>query len=139
MNEHPAPTSVTLQRTGFSTFTATNAAGATIGVGGEGNLSPVELLLAAIAGCSAMDVDYITARRAEPLRFEVTSSGVKSTEGGNHLEDLHVTFRIAFPDGADGDAARDRLPMAIKRSAEALCTVSRTVQLGTPIVMDADR
>ena len=82
---------------------------------------------------------YITARRAEPVAFEVVSSGVKSTEGGNHLKDLNVTFRVVFPDGPEGDAARERLPLAIKRSAEALCTVSRTVQLGTPVVMDAAR
>ena len=61
---------------------------------------------------------------------------MKVTEGGNHLTDLHVTFDVVFPEGPDGDAARDRLPTAVRRSAEALCTVSRTVQLGTPIVMD---
>lgn len=128
---------MSLTRTGFGSYTATNAAGASIQVGGEGNLSPVELLLTAIAGCASVDVDYITSRRAEPLAFEVTSSGVKVTEGGNHLEDLHVTFRLEFPEGPDGDAARQRVPQAIRRSVDALCTVSRTVQLGTPIVMDA--
>ena len=135
----PNARSVTLTRTEFATFRVENDRGGVLEIGeGDGTLfTPVELLLAAIAGCSAIDVDYITSRRAEPVSFEVTSSGVKSTEGGNHLTDLHVSFRIAFPEGPDGDAARDRLPVAIRRSGESLCTVSRTVQLGTPVVMDA--
>lgn len=135
----PAPFSVKLTRTAFGTFRVENDRGSVVEIGeGDGTLfSPVELLLAAIAGCSAIDVDYITSRRAEPVTFEVASLGTKSTEGGNHMTDLHVSFRIAFPDGADGDAARERLPQAIRRSAETLCTVSRTVELGTPIVMDS--
>lgn len=136
-NPAPAPRTVTLTRTEFGRYTATNAAGVTLELGeGDGRFSPVELLLAAIAGCASVDVDYITARRAEPMRFEVTSSGVKVTEGGNRMENLHVTFDVRFPEGADGDAARERLPQAVRRSGEALCTVSRTVQLGTPVLMD---
>jgi putative redox protein len=40
---------------------------------------------------------------------------------------------VRFPDGPAGDKARDALPRAAKMSHERLCTVSRTVQLGTPI------
>ena len=128
---------VTLTRRDLMAYTATNGRGASIEVGGQGNFSPVELLLAAIGGCTAVDVDVMTSRRAEPEAFEVEVSGSKSTEGGNHMTDLHVSFDITFPEGEDGDAARQRLPKAIRRSSETLCTVSRTVQLGTPVVMDA--
>ena len=133
----PTPFSVKLTRTAFGTFRVENDRGSVVEIGeGDGTLfSPVELLLAAIAGCSAIDVDYITSRRAEPVTFEVTSSGAKSTEGGNHMTDLRVTFDITFGEGEGADAARERLPQAIRRSSEALCTVSRTVELGTPIVM----
>nr|NLI49885.1 OsmC family protein [Propionibacterium sp.] len=129
---------VTLRRTEFGTYEATNERGGTlvVGEGHDETFTPVELLLTAIAGCASIDVDYITARRAEPVSFDVTSSGVKSTEGGNHLTDLHVTFRVVFPEGEAGDAARARVPQAVRRSAESLCTVSRTIQLGTPVVMD---
>jgi uncharacterized OsmC-like protein len=44
-----------------------------------------------------------------------------------------VRFRIAFPDGAAGDAAREVLPSALQRSHDRLCTVSRTIELGTPV------
>ena len=46
---------------------------------------------------------------------------------------LTVTFRIAFLDGEAGDKARAILPDAVKQSHERYCTVSRTVELGTPI------
>ena len=128
---------VTLTRRDLMAYTATNGRGASIEVGGQGNFSPVELLLAAIGGCTAVDVDVMTSRRATPEVFEVVASGRKVTEGGNHMTDLHVSFDITFPEGEDGDAARQRLPKAIRRSSETLCTVSRTVQLGTPVVMDA--
>ena len=127
------PTSITLTRTGATTYRATNAAGASVQVGGEGALSPVELLLAALAGCSAVDVDVMTSRRAEPTRFEVTASGRKTTEGGNHLEDVTLTFALAFPDGEAGDQARARIDHALKASHERDCTVSRTVELPTPV------
>jgi uncharacterized OsmC-like protein len=54
-------------------------------------------------------------------------------EAGNHLADIVVTFRIRFPEGEQGDKARALLPDAVKKSHERLCTVSRTVELGTPI------
>ena len=129
--------SVTLRRTSFARFEATNADGTTLVLGeGDDCFSPVELLLAALAGCSAIDVDHITARRAEPTRFEVTASGLKvSDDDGNRLVDLLVRFGVEFPDGPEGDAARDRLPLAITRSSERLCTVSRTIQSGTPVIM----
>lgn len=141
MTDSTAVRRVDLTRTGFSRFLVENARGGSIeiGEGADADFTPVELLLAAIAGCASIDVDYITSRRAEPESFTVVSTGIKSSEGGNHLTDLHVTFSVRFPAGDAGDAARDRLPTAIRRSAESLCTVSRTVSLGTPVVMDADQ
>jgi uncharacterized OsmC-like protein len=52
---------------------------------------------------------------------------------GNHLEDIAVTFRIEFPDGDAGDAARAILPDIVKKSHDRLCTVSRTIERGTPV------
>ena len=44
-----------------------------------------------------------------------------------------MTFRIRFPDGEQGDKARELLPDAVRKSHDRLCTVSRAVELGTPI------
>jgi len=128
---------VTLTRTGFSEFDATNERGGTIHLSGEGpDFRPVELLLVAMAGCSAMDIDWMTARHAEPEVFEVVATGQKvRDEKGNHLTGLEVTFRLVFPEGEGGDTARDRLPRAVAKSHDLLCSVSRTVQLGEPVTM----
>lgn len=134
---------VRLTRTGPAEFDVTNVRGGTLHVGsGEGSdFTPVELLLTAIAGCSAIDVDFITGKRAQPEVFEVVSSGEKrkDPQGGSHMGDLAVAFTVRFPEGESGDRAREMLPKAIAMSRDRLCTVSRTVQLGTPVVMtDAD-
>lgn len=138
----PGFRSVTLTRTSHGEFDVTNARGGTIhiGTGESDDFTPVELLLTAIAGCSAVDVDFITAKRAEPTEFTVEGSGVKarSAKKGNHMEDLEVTFRVRFPEGPEGDKAREMLPRAIAQSHDRLCTVSRTVQLGTTVTMRED-
>jgi len=105
----------------------------------DGDFTPVELLLTAIAGCSAVDVDFITSRLAEPTDFTVTAGGEKlRDELGNHMGEIEVSFRVRFPEGDDGDRARERLPRAIAQSHDRLCTVSRSVQLGTPIHIRED-
>jgi putative redox protein len=128
--------SVSLERVSKGVFDVTNVRGGTMRIGGgeSDDFTPVELLLAAIAGCSAVDVDYITVKRAEPLSFTVESTGEKvRDEQGNHMGGLTVRFSVTFPDGEAGDRAREMLPKAIQMSTDRLCTVSRTVELGAPI------
>jgi putative redox protein len=127
---------VTIDRVRASHYTATNPRGGTISVGdgSDADLTPVELLLAAIAGCTAIDVDLLTSRRAEPDSFQVVAEADKVRDGkGNHLTDIVITFRIAFPADEGGDAARAILPDVVQKSHDRLCTVSRTVEIGTPI------
>ena len=125
-----------LERIENSRYTAINERGGKISIGtGDGaDFTPVELLLVSIGGCTAVDVDLLTSRRAEPDSFEIVVGAEKVRDtAGNHLTDLQVTFRITFPDGEQGDKARELLPDAVRKSHDRLCTVSRTVELGTPI------
>jgi uncharacterized OsmC-like protein len=127
---------VDIERVALHKFRATNSRGSTLefGDGGDADFSPVELLLAAIAGCTALDVEYITGKRAEPVTFRVRPRAAKvRDETGNRLTDIAVTFEVTFPPGDGGDAAREVLPSALQRSHDRLCTVSRTVELGTPV------
>ena len=126
---------VTVQRIANGQFTVTNARGGKITLGsGETDFNPVELLLAAIGGCTAIDVDIVTSRRAEPDAFEVLVDAEKvRDEAGNHLTDVEVTFRIRFPGTAQGDEARAVLPDIVQKSHDRLCTVGRTVEIGTAI------
>ncbi|MFD5401435.1 OsmC family protein [Streptomyces griseorubiginosus] len=128
--------SVTVERTGAGRYVATNARGGTIafGTGSDDEFTPVELLLAALGGCTAVDVDLATSRHAEPATFTVEVTGNKvDDELGNRLTDLAVTFTVAFPDGEGAERARTILPRAVKTSHDRLCTVSRTVEIGTPV------
>ena len=127
---------VSIERISNSRYTVTNDRGGQITIGsGQGtDFTPVDLLLTAIGGCTAVDVDILTSRRAEPDRFEIEVAAEKVRDrNGNHLADITVTFRIAFPDGEAGDKARAILPDAVRQSHERFCTVSRTVEVGTPI------
>jgi uncharacterized OsmC-like protein len=54
-------------------------------------------------------------------------------EQGNRMADLELVFRVRFPAGDDGDAARRMLPVAVQRSHDRLCTVSRTVEVSSPV------
>ena len=130
--------SVHLTRLGHGRYAAVNVRGGTIefSTDREQTFTPVELFLASIAGCSAIDVDFITSKRSEPLRFEVSMTANKvRDEHGNHLVNLAMTFDVAFPDDDGGRAAAAVLPDAMARTHDRLCTVSRTVELGTPVAM----
>ncbi len=127
---------VRIDRVRNSHYTATNVRGAamSVGDGSDESFTPVELLLAAIGGCTAIDVDLVTSRRAEPEEFQVTVEGTKVRDDqGNRLTDIVVTFKVAFPAGEGGDNARAILPDIVKKSHERLCTVSRTVEIATPV------
>jgi uncharacterized OsmC-like protein len=131
-----SPRTVCIDRTVAEHYTATNARGGTIrlGPGDDADFTPVELLLAALGGCTAVDADVATTRHVEPTEFTVTVTGDKiSDEQGNRMENLAVSFRIVFPDGAEGDTARVILPRAVRLSHDRLCTVSRTIEAGTPV------
>lgn len=127
---------IDLTRIGEGRYKATNQRGGIvpIGSGEDPDFTPVELLLAALAGCAGVTVDELTSRRAQPLSFDMTAEGHKvKDEGGSHLVGLTVTFDIAFPEGEDGDRAREMLPRAVQQTHDRICTVSRTVTLGEPV------
>ena len=129
--------SIELTRIGPARFKATNSRGGEtfMGNGGEDpDFTPVELLLAALAGCGAADLDYIAGKRAPFESFQARAAGPKvRDEGGNHLVQLKVTLDVTFPEGEGGDAAREILPRTIQQIQDRLCTVGRTVTLGEPV------
>jgi putative redox protein len=129
---------VSLERLDEGVYLARNGRGGELRFGskaGDG-FSPVELLLAAIAGCSAVDLDVVTGRRSpsESFTAQVDAEAIRGPEG-NALHDITVTFTVTFPEGPDGDAARVIAPRALRTSHERTCTVSRTIEAGTPVTL----
>lgn len=129
--------SVEIERTGAGAYTVRNVRGGTIamGTGDDDRFTPVELFLAALGGCTGIDVDLVVSRRAEPGRFVIRVRGdkIRDAAGANRLENLEVEFDVAFPDGDDADRARSAMPRLLQQSHDRLCTVTRTVETGTPV------
>jgi putative redox protein len=127
---------VDLERIDRDHYRARNVRGGVLdfGSGDDEQFTPVELLLIAIGGCTGIDVDYMVSKRAEPTAVTITVTGDKiRDESGNRMTNLSVDLAATFPDGPDGDQGRERLPRAVAQSRDRICTVSRTVALGTPI------
>ena len=129
--------SVEIERTSVGQYDVRNVRGGVLplGSGDDERFTPVELLLAALGGCTGIDVDLVASRRAEPTRFVVRVRGDKvRVEGGiNRMANLEVEFDLEYPEGADGDRAREAVPRLLQQSHDRLCTVTRTVELGTPV------
>jgi uncharacterized OsmC-like protein len=125
-----------LERTEKCGYVIRNQRGGELVVGtAEGSrFTPIELLLGAIAACGAIDLDLITSKRAEPesLTAEVEGHKIRD-ELGTRMVDLVVTYDARFPEGEAGDAARAVVPRTIEQIESRLCTVSRTVQVATPV------
>lgn len=128
---------VALERLDTGVYRATNARGNQLSFGSmdESGFTPVELLLVALGGCAAVDVDVVTERHAEPERFEVVveTEKVRDDAGGNILQDVRMTLHATFPEGPEGDRARELLPRAMRTSHDRTCTVSRTLEANTPV------
>ena len=71
--------SVDLHQIGEHRWKATNnrGGGVSIGPGEDPDFTPVELLLAALAGCGAADLDYIAGKRAPFETFKASAEGHK--------------------------------------------------------------
>jgi uncharacterized OsmC-like protein len=107
-----------------SSVTAFNARQGEVhfGSGGGKSFSPVELLLAAVGGCSALDFTKVLAQRGHPLEvldLEISAKRAKDAR----LESIEV--RYLLPAGIDVDDAD--LEVARRLTSEVLCTVSRTL------------
>src|ERR1700753_3184891 len=111
--------SLTVERVAAGRFAAGHSRGGRIlcGTGNNDEFTPTELLLIAIGGCTAIDVDILTSRRSEPEDLEITVEADKIRDAeGNRLTNIEVTYRVTFPAGEDGDKARAILGEVVQRS-----------------------
>lgn len=130
--------SIDLVRTERGRYLATNVRGGTVAIGSgeDDDFTPVELLLTALAACSAVDVDFITSKRSEPAEFRIAATGDKIRDDqGNRLTNLALDFGVSFPGDDAGQQAEAVLARSVAQSHDRLCTVSRTVEIGTPVAV----
>ena len=78
---------------------------------------PAKLLIAALAGCTAMDViSILRKKRQEVTHFEVVVNGARATEHPKIYTDIEIVYRVR---GRDLDPAA--VERAIQLSEEKYC------------------
>lgn len=125
---------VRVHRTARGRYEAINARGGSLefGSGDDSAFTPVELLLAALAGCSAVDLDEVVSRRGDPAAFDLRAGGTKTIDesGGNLLADLWLDAHVEPPAGVDAAVVQTLTLRTLRLSHDRLCTVSRTLEAG---------
>lgn len=94
-------------------------------IGGHGKgMRPMQLLLAAVGGCSAIDVILILKKQKQNIEsFEIEVDGEREKiEDYSLFRDIVLHFKIK------GQVDRDKAERAIKLSMEKYCSVSKTLE-----------
>ena len=92
---------------------------------GDSGTRPTELVLAAIAGCTAMDiVEIMTKKRQVMNTYSVDVTGTQREEAPNVFLDISVVHTI------EGDVETAAVARSIELSATKYCTVSAQIAAG---------
>lgn len=95
-------------------------------------IKPSELLLIAIASCSAVDVVEILSKKRMPITFlEISSTGEQDQDPPWTFRKIHLHFKIAGKEITEKAVAQ-----AIELSEEKYCSVAATLKATTNITTD---
>jgi len=118
---------VTMTTQSTRSITAVNRNGVELTIDPEGELgfSPLELFMTALGSCSAVDLALLMKKQRDPVTpFTVDVDGLKED---TRMQWLRVTYAI------HDEADPRKLERARVKTAEDLCTVSRTLASGTRV------
>jgi putative redox protein len=118
---------VTMTVDATRSITAVNRNGVQLAIDPEGEhgFSPLELFLTALGSCSAVDLALLMKKQRDPVTpFTVDVDGLKED---TRMQWLRVTYRI------DHQVDERKLERARVKTAEDLCTVSRTLSSGCSV------
>jgi putative redox protein len=105
-----------------TTFVGQNAVGGTVQMGtldGKPGISPMQLLLTAIAGCTGEDIiSILKKKRLTPTNMQVEVQGKRATDYPMVWTDMHISYMI----WGENIPARD-VEQAIRLSEEKYCSV----------------
>ena len=128
--------SATLRHEGgmrFATLTGTGREPVFGDVAADGELSPMETVVVALAACSAMDVVSIALKKRQSFtRYEVTVRAVQRDEYPQVITEAHVTHEVEGP-GVSVAAIR----RCIELSATKYCPVNAMLSAGATEVHHA--
>ncbi|MFC6092749.1 OsmC family protein [Saccharothrix lopnurensis] len=123
---------VEVRRVGRHDFVAENDRGASVRLGrsgAEGAFSPVELLLAAAAGCAVVTAETLVTRRVGEGGLVARARDVRP-EGAHELDAIPIT--LDYDTSALDDEQLAALDQVVRRAVEQLCTVTRTLKKAPP-------
>ena len=121
-------TSIEVRRTGEHAFVATNDRGGEVAIGRVGmpdSFSPVELLLAAAAGCVAVTGESLVVRRAGEVDMRAVATDVRPA-GAHQLDGVEIGLDLDLS-GLDAEH-QAQVRAVVEHAIEALCTVTRTLE-----------
>ena len=100
--------------------------------------TPMELFLVALAGCTAMDVQWILKRQRQKVdKLEVSARGIRREEDPRYYEEINIEYII----GGQG-VTKSGVERAIRLSQEKYCSVKamlkETVKVNTSYVITND-
>lgn len=100
---------------------------------GEGiGIKPSDLLLIAVASCTAVDVVDILSKKRMPLtRLEISASGEQDQDPPWTFRKIHLSFRL----GGKGLTAK-AVEQAIQLSEEKYCSVAATIRATAQITTE---
>lgn len=128
------PNRVRVVWVGEHRFDAGRPDGPLVRIDGDGATgpSPVDALLAALAGCSGIDVVDILAKRRTPARaLEVWVEGYRAEHATpRRVERIVLDYRVQ---GEGDDIDRAQAERAIQLALEKYCTVRDAIAPGIPI------
>tara|TARA_R110000868_G_scaffold408928_2_gene693250 strand:+ start:8831 stop:9250 length:420 start_codon:yes stop_codon:yes gene_type:complete len=103
-------------------------------IGGlEGGVSPMQLLLAGIGGCSAIDALSILEKQKQDiksLKVEVDADKIKTAVGYSEFKTIHLHFILS------GDLNEKKVQRALDLSISKYCSVSKALEKGSEISYD---
>lgn len=131
---------VRLEQIGAAAFQATAGSGGTLVVdgspeiGGEGRgMRPMELLLSAVASCSAMDVVNVLRKQREPLEhLRVEIEGERASAVPSPFTRMKLVFV------ARGNVDEHKLERAVSLAVEKYCSARATLG-GVEVTWEARR
>ena len=92
--------------------------------GNEKGIGPMQMLIAAIGGCSAIDIVMILKKQKQEITsFEMEINGERELNKEPSLwQDIHIDFILK------GNIDADKAQRAIELSMDKYCSVSKTLE-----------
>ena len=86
--------------------------------------TPMELFLVGLAGCTAMDVQWIMGKERQQVdRLEISARGTRRDEDPRYYETIDLEYTLAGP-----SIRKDAVERAIRLSQEEYCSVRAMVK-----------